>query len=138
MSSTVTPSIVLSVPRLPNASSIRSQETDLLRQHQLLLDISYRLNVVERQQEVLARASGVPLEEIPDPVMVSSSAEDILSPPTFTSTEDIMLELMRPRPVVRQNDHSSLSLVRNVPTCEDEQARLSVETWRDKAERGQQ
>ena len=70
--------------------------------------------------------------------MTAPSAEDILSPPTFTSTEDIMLELMRPRPLVQRKDRSSVSLVRNVPTREDDRARLSVETWRGRAEQGEQ
>ncbi|MCJ1379948.1 hypothetical protein MMC17_003051 [Xylographa soralifera] len=116
--------------RLQQAFHIKSQETDLLRQRQLLLGISHRLDVVEQHQEVMARASGVPLEDVALPVSLYQSAEDILGHPTLGSSDDIMLELMRPRLPRTLNEDSLLSLARQMPLPEDTRSQSSVETWR--------
>ncbi|MCJ1433165.1 hypothetical protein MMC27_002524 [Xylographa pallens] len=114
--------------RLQQAFHIKSQETDRLRQRQLLLNISYRLDMVEQHQEVLARASGVPLEEVAPPVSLYQSAEDIQGPPALASSDDIMLELMRPRLPQTFDDDSLLSLARQIPLPNDTRSQVSVGT----------
>ena len=118
-------------------SRCRSQEADFNTQRQLLLDTSYRLDVFEQHEEVLARASGVPLEEVAPPVSLYQSAENILGPPAPNSRDNIMLEMMRPRLLRAFNDDSLLSLARQVPLPDDARSQASVETWRMRPRNGQ-